>query len=135
MVFVGYQDWSAWGYGISYKISMAPYKNKFVQDSGATYPDLSPFAAFEDSSGSGYSFPPANISAFQAALELADVIIDETYPNLQTLDGLKTQYGFTEGDALPPAFANSRVYTLDGTMNGPTEYDGIDWFESRIAEP
>lgn len=36
----------------------------------------------------------------------------------------------------PPAFTSARVYTLDGTMdgNGPP-YGGIDWYESRVAEP
>jgi hypothetical protein len=57
-VFASYSSWSN-----TYLIEMVPYKNKFVMDAGATYPDLSAFAEFEEMhwSGlytSGYSFPP-----------------------------------------------------------------------------
>ena len=77
------QDWQG-----DYSIQMPPYKDQFVHDAGAVYPDLSAFGAFQQmhwtgSQTSGFKFPAANVSQFHAALQLADVLVDETYPHGQ----------------------------------------------------
>jgi len=122
-----------------YSIQMTPYKNKAVMDAGATYPNLAPFKDYESMHWSGaytqgFKFPAENASIFHEVLALADVIIDESYPNGKTLDDLVTDYGLASSSAVP-AFAAGRVYTLDGTMdsNGPP-YGGTDFYESRTAE-
>ena len=56
----------------------------------AQYPDLAAFQQFmkmhwTGTQVTGYKFPAANISQFHAALKLADVLIDETYPHGQTM--------------------------------------------------
>ena len=131
-------DWNG-----NYGIQMTPYKNKLVMDAGATYPDLSAYDAFRTTHWtgayvSGYTFPPANASQFHAALALAAVVIDESYPNGQTLTTIKTKYGLdsTAAQDLPPAFADGRVYTLDATMDATgAPYGGTDMYEARVAEP
>ena len=126
-----------------FSIQMTPYKNRLVNDAGAVYPDLNAFDAFKTTHWtgayvSGFQFPAANASAFHAALATADVILDETYPNGQTLAAIMTSYGLDSVPAAdrPPAIAAKRVYTLDGTMDsrGPP-YGGTDFYESRVAEP
>jgi iron complex transport system substrate-binding protein len=131
-------DWNS-----KFSIQMTPYKNKLAMDAGATYPDLSAFDAFKSTHWTGayvdgFKFDAANAADFLAALKLADVIIDETYPNGQTFAAIKTKYGLDGVAAanLPAAFTNERVYSLDGTMDsrGPPN-GGTDYYESRVAEP
>jgi iron complex transport system substrate-binding protein len=133
--------WASGLYYGSYTVKMVHYQDKFMNDAGATYPDFSAFDAFKSThwSGShteGFKFPAANVSLFHAALAMADFIIDGTYPNGQDKASLTTAYGLDGASSLPPAFTSGRLYTLDGTMaaDGPP-YGGIDWFESRLAEP
>ena len=135
VLFAQYSSWYS-----NYQIAMTPYKNRIVHDAGATYPDMTPFSAFQVQHAtagytSGFTFPSANRSQFLAALSLADIIIDETYPNGQTLITLTTQYGLenTAPASMPRAFRNSNVYTLDGTMSANNQ--GTDYYESRVAEP
>ena len=126
-----------------YKLNLPPFKTNFIQSSGAYVPDLSAFAAYQTMhwSGSyvdGYTFSLAQIDDFHAALRTADVVIDETYPNQQSLASITTAYKLDTAlvGAMPKAFVSGRVYTLDGTMDSRAgQYGGSDWYESRTAEP
>ena len=76
---------------------MPPYKDQFVHDAGAVYPDLSHFDNFRVGTGphgeaSAFNFPAANVSQFHEALNLADILIDETYPHGQNLTSIASQY-------------------------------------------
>jgi hypothetical protein len=140
VLFANEYDWSAWGSGAGYKINAPAYKLQFIQDAGGEMPDMSAFAAYESygwtGAFEGYAFTYAQVAEFKSALALADVIIDETYPNGQTLATIEAKYNLTAGSGEVPAFDNGRVYTLDGTMDeaGPP-YGGTDWYESRYAAP
>ena len=118
---------------------MPPYKDRFVTDAGAIYPDLSAFEAFKTmhwtgSQVSGFQFPAANKSHFHNALRLADVIIDETWPHGQTQTTIANHYqlpGLTIGQTFlvggdDPAVGSSgwalvshgvgeKLFTVDST--------------------
>ena len=85
------------GWDGQFSIQMPPYKDKFVKDAGAVYPDLTAFEAFKQmhwtgTQVSGFKFPAVNVTDFHAALQLADVLIDETYPHGQTLGTIADAY-------------------------------------------
>ena len=97
VVFASYR----WG---KHSLHVPPYKGQFVHDAGGTFPDLSAFdrfkkmhwtntqvSAFEFTGG---SVPDGgdNLTQFHAALQLADVIIDESYPYGQTLKTIADGY-------------------------------------------
>ncbi len=130
------KDWNG-----DFTINMAPYWNSMLYDAGGDYPNLDAYAAlktthFTGSHVSGFKFPSAQNATFHAALALADVIIDQSYPFGHTTTSLQTAYGFGPTSTLPNAFLNARVYTIDGTMDSTgASGGGTDWYGSRVAEP
>mmetsp|Transcript_10884 Transcript_10884/g.36006 ORF Transcript_10884/g.36006 Transcript_10884/m.36006 type:complete len:985 (+) Transcript_10884:80-3034(+) len=81
----------------AFSVQSPPYKSRFVQDAGGVYPDLSAFDAFKEMHWTGtqvsaFRFPGTNLSQFHAALQLADVLVDETYPHGQTMASIETAY-------------------------------------------
>ena len=74
-----------------FSIQAVHFKDRFVHDAGAVYP--SSLAAVEDfvqlhwsgDFSAGFKIPRENISQFHAALQGADILIDETYPHGQNL--------------------------------------------------
>ena len=97
VVFASYR----WG---KHSLHVPPYKGQFVHDAGGTFPDLSAFDRFKKMNWTntqvsafeftGGSVPDGgdNLTQFHAALQLADVIIDESYPYGQTLKTIADGY-------------------------------------------
>ena len=90
----------------THSLHVPPYKGQFVHDAGGTFPDLSAFDRFKkmhwtNTQVSSFQFTGGNVpdqdggdnlTQFHAALQLADVIIDETYPYGQTLKTIADAY-------------------------------------------
>ena len=87
-----------------HSLHVPPYKSQFVHDAGGVFPDLSAFKRFKKMHWTGtqvsaFEFTGGNVpdggdnlTQFHAALQLADVIIDETYPYGQTLSTIAAGY-------------------------------------------
>ena len=86
-----------WG---KHSLHVPPYKGQFVHDAGAAFPDLSAFDRYKKmhwtkTQVSSFEFTNATVhdlTEFHAALQLADIIIDESYPYGQTLKTIADGY-------------------------------------------
>lgn len=154
------------GMSENYGISFAEYKREFTQDAGGAMldrqavadipgvkaiPTAAEFLTFTwDGSEGSFATQAEAKAAFLEELKKADVIIDETYAeNPTTYDSaaLLKDWGLTEAEAASlPAWANKKVYRLDGLLSLKRVPDftdpsktvdqyGQDWFEGAIARP
>lgn len=119
------------------KINTVPKAMALLRHAGAVFPDMSAYASrrvmhFSGDYEEGYRFDASAVDEFHEVLAMFDVVIDESYPYMQTQESIATAYGIPEGVAIP-AFVSGRVYTLDKTMS----HNGLasDIYESAIAEP
>ena len=109
-----------------FSIQTPAYKTKFASDAGGAYPDMSAFSAFQQTAQgtgaiSGYKFPAAHKSDFHAALRMADVLIDETYPHGKTLKDIIDEY------SLPPVMIGQAWITSGDDPAGEASRDNTGW--------
>ena len=115
-------------YGGAGTITRSPYRDALVMDASAT-----PYSGVNVTT----TYTAANVSAFKAALQGVQVLVDESYfispPNYtQVLSNL----GFTASDPSSPLYPflqRAAVWRVDGRLS----YNGLgnDWYEAAEAEP
>ena len=115
------KDWQG-----DFAVLTPAYKTQFAIDAGGAYADMSAFNAFQQTSPgtghiSGYKFTAAHKSDFHAALRMADVLIDETYPYGKTLKDIIDEY------SLPPVMIGQAWITSGDDPAGEASRDNTGW--------
>jgi len=135
-------------YATAFVLSQASYKKELVEAVGGENLDASTLSSDFATSDAVYGNPAAGKSyslewngdkdsaaqKFAQSLVGVDIVIDETYapdPSSYTLESFLSSFSLNSSSDLK-FIKNKMVMRVDGTIS---EALGLDWFESRVANP